>query len=788
MNESTISQPGSTEKSLVVIDHLVIGPVKIEPGRMMMPYTVHQHGVVSSNELVYKYEENVFDPNNAEDQNVASVMGAQLGLNYGLFCRKITFDGLFDPQDRRLLLKMMENTSREILVMKIFGPNPFLIRDKIGKLTPQRKKRYTNAEIEFTNSKFAEARLQWKYWAADRNKHCVLSSGGKDSLLGYALLKEIGKAVYPVFGNESGRHWFTALNGYRYLKSVEPNTGRVWLNSDRIFAWMLRHLPFIREDFASLRADDYPIRLWTVAVFLFGVIPLMKKKGIGRLVIGDEYDCSQRGNLEGITHYNGLYDQSRFFDEAMSRYFLKKGWAISQFSILRSLSELLILKILVKRYPHLQKHQISCHAAHDQDGRILPCGKCEKCRRIIGMLTALEADPGNCGYTTAQIEEGLKSLAVTKVKQLGTDAAHLYHMLAEKDLLDKGVIKVCREHPEIMKLRFDNERSHVEGIPLDLREPLFKIMLQYASGAVQRVNRVWKEFDLLNDPALKSPYTFEHDQRIRNVESYDGDSRNSVKGRYIWSELTWEEAEQRLKETDTALLPVGAIEQHGTHLPLDVDAYDAAYLANKVAEACSNPKPLVLPLVPYGVSYHHDDFAGTISISNEAMSKFIYDIGKSVARNGIKKLIIINGHGDNAPTLNYAAQMINRDTGIFVCVDTGETSDVDIAPLSDTTNDIHAGEIETSTTLALRPELVQMDKAVDRTLQFSNRYLNFSSKNAVPWYVQTKKISSDGTMGNPTKATVEKGKKMWEIMIAHLVAFVEALKGMKLEEIYQKKY
>ena len=219
-----------------------------------------------------------------------------------------------------------------------------------------------------------------------------------------------------------------------------------------------------------------------------------------------------------------------------------------------------------------------------------------------------------------------------------------------------------------------------------------------------------------------------------------------------------------------------------------MDAFDADYLARKVAAACSNPKPLVLPLVPYGVSYHHNDFPGTISISNEAMAKFIYDIGKSAVRNGIKKLIIINGHGDNAPTLNYAAQMINRDTGIFVCVDTGESSDADIDPLAETSNDVHAGEIETSTTLAVRPHLVYMDKAVDTTLDFTNRYLDFSSKNAVPWYVQTEKISHNGTMGNPTKATVEKGKKIWEVMIAHLVALVETLKGLPLEEIYQKRY
>ena len=258
--------------------------------------------------------------------------------------------------------------------------------------------------------------------------------------------------------------------------------------------------------------------------------------------------------------------------------------------------------------------------------------------------------------------------------------------------------------------------------------------------------------------------------------------------RFLWELMTWQEIEDRLQTVDTAILPCGAIEQHGPHLPVDIDYFDARYLAYKVAEACQDPKPFVLPPIPFGVSYHHEDFKGTLSVTNDGLSRFVYDLGMSLAKNGIKKIIILNGHGDNAPTLNYAAQMINRDAHIFVCVDTGETSDVDLDKLIDTPNDIHAGEIETSTTLAIRPELVQMDKASDTTLQFSSSYLDFSSHNSVPWYVRTKKISEDGTMGNPTKATAEKGEKMWAIMIDHLVKFVETIKSLSLEELHQKRY
>jgi creatinine amidohydrolase/Fe(II)-dependent formamide hydrolase-like protein len=130
--------------------------------------------------------------------------------------------------------------------------------------------------------------------------------------------------------------------------------------------------------------------------------------------------------------------------------------------------------------------------------------------------------------------------------------------------------------------------------------------------------------------------------------------------------------------------------------------------------------------------------------------------------------------------------MINRDTHIFTCVDSGESSDADIYALVDTPNDVHAGEIETSTSLAIRPELVQMQHARRSVPRFTSRYLDFTSKRSVDWYARTAKISSSGVMGDPTKASREKGEQMWEIMIRNLVEFVEQLKSMTLDEIHQK--
>ena len=774
--------------ALQVFERLEIGPVRLEPRRLMAPYRLFWKGGEDRTELIYSYEETVFDPAEPESQNLADMIAAQVALNYGLFCTAIVFQGAFDELDRRFIQDMAENTAREIYVKKFIEPNPFLT-GAISELPVVKLQKYLRARLEFPEPPAFKSKSKWQLWPADRHRHCILSSGGKDSLLSYGLINELGREVHPIFVNESGRHWFTALNAYRHFKENIPNTARVWVNSDRLFAWMLQRMPFIRKDFTNVRSDEYPIRLWTVAVFLFGVLPLLRKRGIGRLLIGDEYDTTVRKTTRGIPHYDGLYDQSIYFDHALSRYFMRKGWNISQFSILRPLSELLIEKILVERYPDLQRHQTSCHATHKEGERVYPCGRCEKCRRIIAMLKAIGADPVQCGYSLSQIQDGLEKLPHKRVSQEAAGVRHLFFMLAQKGLIDAKELppEAATAHPEILKLRIDGKSSPINAIPTGLRKPLFRIFLKHANGAVLRSGRSWEKVDVLKDPAVDATFPFEFDPIPSENEANHTLKPSGADG-YLWGELTWRQARTRIKKMDVALLPVGALEQHGPHLPLDTDAFDADYLAHRVAEACSDPKPLVLPPISYGVSYHHADFTGTVSISNDTLTKMIYEIGMSVSRNGIRKLVMINGHGGNSPSLNYAAQMINRDARIFVCVDTGETSDVDIDKIIETPNDVHAGEIETSTSLAVRPQLVQMDQAKKQIPKFSSRYLDFSSKRGVLWYAYTRKISPSGVMGDPTKASAAKGERIWEMMIAHLVSLVEDLKRLTLEEIHHRNY
>jgi len=766
---------------LEVIDRLEVGPVRVEPRRLVAPYKVVQAGEEHAIDLMYRYEERVFDPHDEGSVNLATMIAAQVALNYGLFAREIVIHGPLDREDREFLERMARATAQEIYVVKFLMENPFLTGAAVG-LPAVKRKDYLRARMRFPGALERPAGTRWQ---TRDDGYVLLSSGGKDSLLSYGLLKEVGGRVHPVFINESGRHWYTALNAYRHFKEHYNETARVWTNADRVYTWMLRHLPFIRQDFATVRADEYPVRLWTVAVFIFGALPLARLRGAGRVVLGDEHDTTETGKLKGILHYKGLYDQSRYFDEAMTEYYQSKGWDLVQFSLLRPLSEMLIEKVLVERYPDLQRHQVSCHAAHIEGDRVRPCGQCEKCRRIVGMLTAMGADPGRCGYSPSQVEHCMEDLVSKGIHQEREGIEHLGFMLDTMGLLrGPGLADVRpRNRPEVMSLRFSEVRSPMNAVPMDIRGTYLDMAVFHSNGAVRWTDGGWEPFDLIADPGLKEPHPYDGPASpVESIQEPPGPRP------YILGELTWPMARERLAEVDLALLPVGSTEQHGPHLPLDTDAFDAEYLACQVAAACTDPKPLVLPLIPYGVSYHHEDFDGTISVSPDTLSRMVYEVGMNLARQGIKKLIIINGHGGNAPALKFAAQNINRDAHIFTTVETGESSDADVMAICETTGDVHSGEIETSTALATRPHLVRMEEAKVFIPKFSSHYLDFSHKRSVEWYTRTARISTSGVMGDPSKASMEKGRRIWTIMIANLVEFVEDLKDMTLEEIYQRRY
>ena len=193
--------------ALVVIDKLEVGPVRLARRKLVAPYTVTRGGQSARFDLIYRYGEDVFDPDEALSQNLAAMVAAQIALNYGLFCRQIVLHGPLDADDRAFLEDMARNTAREILVKKFLEPNPFLLPQVMG-LPAVRKESCLRARLVFPDSpperRTRRARL---LWATDSRRHAVLSSGGKDSLLSFGLLREIGVPVEARTWAKNSREW-----------------------------------------------------------------------------------------------------------------------------------------------------------------------------------------------------------------------------------------------------------------------------------------------------------------------------------------------------------------------------------------------------------------------------------------------------------------------------------------------------------------------------------------------------------------------------------------------------
>jgi hypothetical protein len=461
---------------LVALDAIEVGPPVVEKRRIRVPYRVG----AAATSLTFRYAEEVFDPEDPAAHNLAAFIGAQVALNYGLFARRIVVHGPLDAADRAFLAEMLENTSREIAANKLYGGHNVFLRPPAADLQPEVLARYSAAELVFPDAAPALAAPAGARDTAFPAPVAVLASGGKDSLLTQGLLEELGCEVHALFANESGRHWLTALEGWRHLSATRPTrTARVWTDCDRLYNWFLRQLPFIRPDFQRVRADHYPLRLWTVAVFLTAVLPLVRKRSLTRIFIGDEFDTTRRvaftwpgGSLD---HYDGVYDQSRFFDARFTAWYTAKGWDLTQVSLLRPLSELAIQLTLAARYPALLRAQVSCHAATARAGRVLPCGRCEKCRRIVGSLVAGGADPGLAGYPPDAVARCLAGLAAGPINQDPETSAHLRWLVRQRGRLGPTDLPVG-PHPEVLAPRFDPLCCPPDWLAAEVRDPFLALL------------------------------------------------------------------------------------------------------------------------------------------------------------------------------------------------------------------------------------------------------------------------------------------------------------------------
>lgn len=248
----------------------------------------------------------------------------------------------------------------------------------------------------------------------------------------------------------------------------------------------------------------------------------------------------------------------------------------------------------------------------------------------------------------------------------------------------------------------------------------------------------------------------------------------------LYDEMTWPEAKRAVAEGRVVIIPTGSTEQHGPHLPLSTDILCSYSVCKSVAEAAPG-SAVVLPPVSYGFNEHHSDFPGTLWVDWQPFIEFLISVGRSAVHHGFKKLVFVNGHGSNTPFVQVAARKITNTTDA-VCASLnywdfgGETiKKVRESPWPG--GMAHACEFETSLMLFLAPQLVQMKKArKDMTFQRS-KYIYWDLQGGivggnVAFMDHWSRMSRTGTIGDPTLATRQKGRLIFQAVVKNLTEFI----------------
>src|SRR5438477_1425026 len=231
-----------------------------------------------------------------------------------------------------------------------------------------------------------------------------------------------------------------------------------------------------------------------------------------------------------------------------------------------------------------------------------------------------------------------------------------------------------------------------------------------------------------------------------------------------WADMTWPELSGDSAQSIIAVLPLAATEQHGPHLPLGTDTMIAeAYLARVRELLPANLRVLFLPVQAVGISTEHVAFPGTLTLPADAALRSWTAIGASVARAGIRKLVIITSHGGNSAAMTIVAQDLRADHSLFVVTTAWSRFGTPDGLFSqqEIRHGIHGGAIETSIMLARHPDLVRNHKIASFTspgvaMDYDFKWL--STQRPAPFAWATQDLNAEGAVGDATLASTEKGQ------------------------------
>lgn len=228
--------------------------------------------------------------------------------------------------------------------------------------------------------------------------------------------------------------------------------------------------------------------------------------------------------------------------------------------------------------------------------------------------------------------------------------------------------------------------------------------------------------------------------------------------KYMFEDMTWIEVEEALKKKNSVIVPFGSVEEHGPHLPTSTDS-DLCYAT--VKKGAEGTDFLVAPMVTYGLCRSTREFPGTVSIRFETLKQIVKDILFELVNQGFKKIVLFSFHAGSThlTALKEAAfdfSLENKNVKVFL-VSSIDLAVEDLLKVLETMPQ-HACELETSLMLFLKPEVVQMEKAVEE-------YPSGPPFKVTP---SGREWMKTGVMGDPRKASAEKGQKIFNLMTQRL--------------------
>lgn len=232
--------------------------------------------------------------------------------------------------------------------------------------------------------------------------------------------------------------------------------------------------------------------------------------------------------------------------------------------------------------------------------------------------------------------------------------------------------------------------------------------------------------------------------------------------------LTWKEFSELSREK-VVIVPIGSLEQHGTHLPLGNDTIVSSTFAEKVAERING---IVMPPINYGYVYTFSDFPGTFGVSSDTLTSIVREVGEGIINEGFRNILFLNAHDENHESIMLASKKLGEKYGVTpLIIEWSQIAKSKLREIKESRFEMHGGEALTSLFLHWYPDMVRTNEITDDFPIFvkeveDNLYRSEDKAHMIRKF-DISEVPS-GTCGAPSKATVEKGKLIEESIITNI--------------------